>query len=692
LAKRTDPVIFRDRENQKIDGSKIIAGALVPEGYWVETGPAGSALLLLSNGTVVTVTENSKMKVKSFNQETFVAAGKSMSDFKEELSSSNILVNLEIGSLVVQTKKLKKKSNFEISSPLGTAGIRGTEFKMGIDPKAGIELDVTESTVAFTPSGDTRPLPVPAGQGLTVNAGGVAAPRPVNPVVARQISVVNTAALNIVNTIPVSLVTSSMGEASRQRSEEKSSEESSSSSDQESSTETGATDQLLENSADLTQARKTGKVSKLTGRLAKLGLTIDETNRFHALTDPDQLNILDETGLIAKRILAIAQLTPADVHTFFQYSPEARTKILDLPDASFTTLLKEGVLEGLVLETFSTETIANVQTGNGQSAPASNSKDAQAVTLGESLKDSTSSHVLEGLLALSDGVLTDEVIRQGEVAERLLRDYQLGASDAGDLQAISSTEVLSNPFYQEISWLYGELETDSLVAGSASFLGGKNMIVEANSLALAPYSAGASGQTIALSSSGSMTFEGDFSWADKPEDAARLVVMSAGEMNLASGMTLKSATGDLVLSSRSDMILDGVELDVYQEAAIRGMRDVSLVNTRIGADSMATIKAVRNLNVDGLTFSRSVSNILMEATTIRLSNVNFPAASAVRLNSLKGAIDGRYPNFGTAIPAADQVGRVNFLQNVSSGANQIMTRQAFDQYGQNITIGKTNRP
>ena len=122
------------------------------------------------------------------------------------------------------------------------------------------------------------------------------------------------------------------------------------------------------------------------------------------------------------------------------------------------------------------------------------------------------------------------------------------------------------------------------------------------------------------------------------------------------------------------------------------MRDVSLVNTRIGADSMATVKAVRNLNVDGLTFSRNVSSILMEATTIRLSNVNFPASSMVRLNSLKGPIDGKYPNFGTAVPAAAQIGRVNFLKNVSSGGNQIMTRQAFDQYGKNIMIGKTPRP
>ena len=47
----------------------------------------------------------------------------------------------------------------------------------------------------------------------------------------------------------------------------------------------------------------------------------------------------------------------------------------------------------------------------------------------------------------------------------------------------------------------------------------------------------------------------------------------------------------------------------------------------------------------------------------------FPGNSAVQLNSLKGPIDGKYPNFGTSISAAQQVGRVNFIQNVSSGGN-----------------------
>ena len=693
LAERIDPVVFRGADNQQIDDAQATVGSIVPEGASVETGPGGRALLLLSNGTVVTVTENAKMKIKSFDQEAFTSNGKSMKDFQEELSPSRVLVDLEVGSLVVQTKKLSKKSNFEISSPVGTAGIRGTEFKMGFDATAGIELDVTESTVTFMPVGNDRSVPVSAGNGLSVRPGGVAAPRPVNPEVAVQISNLNARAQAAVASIPVSLVTTSMGEASRQRAEKEEGgeeeDDSPSAAEQGDSSKTGAALQMLENNPNLTQARKTGKVGDLTSRLARLGLTVEETRRFYALTKPDQLKLLDEPGLIPKRILAIAELLPSDVNLFYKYSAEARARILSLPDNAFTSLLKQALLEGLVLETLDPQAVAHSQTGTDQSAAAPQVDDARALALGESLKDTTGSHVLEELLELSGGVLTDEVLRQGEVADRLLRDYQLGASDSGGLASLEAGEVLANPFYKEIASLYRELESDQSVAGSPTFLAGKNLVVESNSLALAPYFAGSSGKTFVLSAGESLSMEGDFSWADKPEDAARLVVMSAGEMKLAKGMTLQSATGDLILSSRSDMNLDGVRLEVSREALIRGMGDVSLVDTRIGADAMATVKAARNLNVDGLTFSRGVSSILMEATTIRLSNVDFPAASAVRLNSLKGPIDGRYPNFGTAIPAADQIGRVNFLKNVSSGGNQIMTRQAFDQFGKNITIGKT---
>ena len=743
LAEVVPPVVFRDGDEGGVE-KKMIPGMLMPEGYWVETGQGGNVLLLLSNGTVVTVAENSKMRVDSFDQEPFESPGESVEDFKEEPSSSNVLVDLEVGSLVVQTKKLSKKSNFEINSPLGVAGIRGTEFKIGFDPEAGIQLDVTESTVAFTPRGSNRPMAVREGRGLSLAPGRIPIARPVFPPTAVEIKAFNGRARRSVGKTPVSFVKRSMGEASRSRFLKKRNRRAPPGSRDENRRNDPPADwpesepneplppapppvdpiapvdpffprtpvssdpgspyfpgavkrpeeilEFLENNLDVTQARKTGRVGKRTRELAKLGLSVRETNRFYELNEEIQGNLLKESAATGKRLLGIDSIGPAEVDRFFRYSPDVRSKILGLPDGALANLLNQGVDESLLMDSLSVESIAASQSGKLPAAPPENGLNTRAMALAERFKDTSQSYVLEELLASGGGVLDEEALRKGEVADLLLRDYRLGSTGETGLTSFDSSEVWRNPFYQEISSLYATLENDQLVAGSAKIVGGANLIVEANSQALSPYFAGAAGQTIVLSAGETLGFEGDFSWAPKPEDAARLVVMSSGEMQFAEGMSLKSATGDLVLSSRADMSLNGVELDVAREAVIRGMRDVSLVNTRIGADSMATVKAVRNLNVDGLTFSRNVSSILMEATTIRLSNVNFPASSMVRLNSLKGPIDGKYPNFGTAVPAAAQIGRVNFLKNVSSGGNQIMTRQAFDQYGKNIMIGKTPRP
>ena len=100
----------------------------------------------------------------------------------------------------------------------------------------------------------------------------------------------------------------------------------------------------------------------------------------------------------------------------------------------------------------------------------------------------------------------------------------------------------------------------------------------------------------------------------------------------------------------------------------------------------------RDLNVDGLELSRNLPSLIMEATTIRLRNVDFPSSTAVQLNSLKGPIDGKYPTFGTGVPRSEQLGRVNFLENVRSGGNPLKDRPSFDQFGKNITIGKVPLP
>jgi hypothetical protein len=795
LAEKTDPVSFLDENNQSLGKSFSISGALLPEGTIVHTGAGGSALLLLSNGTIITISANTKMKVASFVQESFDDKGLSVGDLQEEPSSSSVLVDLEIGDLVVKTKKLNKKSNFEISSPVGTAGIRGTQFGMGFSPKRGMSLDVTESKVSFKPRGGGRTRMVPAGRGLTAPPRGQPIERPVTPVVRGRINTTNDKGTRSTSDFSLGYVTKAMDKATKEKPPRKGEDRRRKEGDQQQEegtpeknepaapgedkpkeegrepkgerpgqedgqpgkgpdgndqgegrgtanqgqgnnagkgpgseggpsnqpgtgtdrpqagagpgsegkplpprastlpmrNESPRANEILENNLDVKQARKTGKVSKATKQLARLALDDEETIRFHDFSTQAQNKLIKESPEVTRSVLGMEGFGTKQAETFLGYSAETRKKIAGLSDEAAISLLNQGLDEDLLAATLTEQ---NLQASDPSKVPATvkpASTDQSALALGEKLMNSGNSHVMDELKSQSGGELTTDLLRVAEVADLLLTDYQF--SDSAGPGALSGTEVLANPFYEEIASLYQELETEQLVAGEAKFVSGRNLIVPANTQALSPYSAGSSGQQpIVLSSSEKITFEGDLDWGDTPENGARLVVMSAGDISFAQGMSLGSATSDLVLSSRQDISMDGVKMEVSQEAIIRGMRDVSLKDVRIGADTMATIKASRDLNVDGLTFSRGVSSILMEATTVRLSNVNFPLNSAVRLNSLKGAIDGKYPNFGTAISAAQQVGRVNFIQNVSSGGNVLNTRQAFDQYGGNISIGKITQP
>ena len=106
LADKTEPVTFFDENNQPLAKTTTIPGVLLPVGASVQTGAGGGALLLLSNGTVVTISANTKMKISSFVQEPFDDKGQSVGDLKEEPSSSSVLVDLEVGDLVHALQRL----------------------------------------------------------------------------------------------------------------------------------------------------------------------------------------------------------------------------------------------------------------------------------------------------------------------------------------------------------------------------------------------------------------------------------------------------------------------------------------------------------------------------------------------------------------------------------------------------------
>jgi uncharacterized protein (DUF2141 family) len=108
-------------------------------------------------------------------------------------------------------------------------------------------------------------------------------------------------------------------------------------------------------------------------------------------------------------------------------------------------------------------------------------------------------------------------------------------------------------------------------------------------------------------------------------------------------------------------------------------------NVDVQATDEVRLDALRALSVDNLRFSEELRAIHMRATTLDLSNLDFPGQAAVRLESMKGGVDRKYPTFGTPNRA---YGRVNFLENVRSGGNPLFDRSSFDLHGKNVSIGK----
>ena len=171
----------------------------------------------------------------------------------------------------------------------------------------------------------------------------------------------------------------------------------------------------------------------------------------------------------------------------------------------------------------------------------------------------------------------------------------------------------------------------------------------------------------------------------------RLVLMSGNTLDTERGTSLTTALSDLVLAARSDILLNDVALESTREVAIRSLRNIELAQVQLRADSIVRMKASRDLNVNGLELSQKLPSLILEATTIRLRNVDFPSSAAVQLNSLKGPIDGKYPNFGTQVPISSQMGQVNFLEILRSG-EICKDRMTFDNSEVTFRLAKYPSP
>ena len=723
ITAKDGPTRFLDYQGKVLPADKTVIGAALPEGNVAQAGVGGKIVLLLSNGTVTTLESQTKLKIREFSQEPFDAAGRKISDLNAEPSKSSVKLDLDWGSIVVTTKKLDRASSLQIQSPSGVAGIRGTQFRLAENPGAGIKLDVTESTVVFTPKGAVQPVAVGPGQGLDISSAGVVTSRAINPSAVKSISTTNTESVLVTDDMLLSVLSEAMSDAlmiedkglregsatdSEAEGEPTDQDERNSKdnpTDEKASSDESTTDgtsaamnatgqpkvdagQVLENNPAAKQVRKLGEANELSFKLASMGLSDDKVQIFYSFSSSTQNALLAAGKETASRLLGLPSGKESDVWRFLNYSSDTRVRLLALSDDQMLLgLIRKGYEESSLAVILSDQ---NLQASNPASAPLDVPEvgtDSNVLELSEALKDSGNSAILHELLQLGGGELTPELERIGEVANLLLTDFTV-PGEIEESVLLSGKEVLSNPFYREVSSVYGHLENDLLVAGEASFVGGRNIEMPSGSYRLAGGTESVT-DLIVFSASEQLSIRDDVSFAEiGGVENPRVVLMSGGSLVTTKGVSLDAATNDLIVSVRQDVLLQYATLKGNREVTIRSLRDVTLLDSELDASDIATLKATQNLYVDGLNFGRDIPRIVMEASTIRLMNIDFPSSSIVNLNSLKGPVDGRYPNFGTDIPSAQQLGRVNFLHNIKSGGNLMHDRSTFDKFGDNIKIGK----
>ncbi|MFL2913174.1 MAG: FecR domain-containing protein [Opitutales bacterium] len=186
--------------------SILKSGTVLAEGFSIKTGLTGETSILFSNGTTASIDPNSRIKISSFSQDEFVSGNRKLDDLLREPSKSQLTLDLELGTLVVQTKKLSQGSKFSINSKLGTADIIGTEFQMGLSASGNLNLDVSTSVVSFTPPGGAQAVIVTKGSGLNVSKTGGVIRRPINASIAQNISRKNKSASLVASQVALSTI------------------------------------------------------------------------------------------------------------------------------------------------------------------------------------------------------------------------------------------------------------------------------------------------------------------------------------------------------------------------------------------------------------------------------------------------------------------------------------------------------
>ena len=198
--KRGAIVVAAIQGNSKIfkpgatEGKNVTKGMLVQQGEKILTGKAATVSLAFENGSVIQVEPDSSFVVEEFLQAPWDASAMNLSEMKTEPSNSKLATFLEYGEVTSGVKKLNKGSSLNVTTPLGTAGIRGTDFQVGLQRDSSgasksLSVTVASGEVAVsTSSGGTTSVTGGSSATVTVTPGANDTPSVVSQPTSSQIS------------------------------------------------------------------------------------------------------------------------------------------------------------------------------------------------------------------------------------------------------------------------------------------------------------------------------------------------------------------------------------------------------------------------------------------------------------------------------------------------------------------------
>jgi hypothetical protein len=158
------------------DGSEqpLADGALLAESDTVVTGTGSGVVLVFMNGSSVKLGAKSRLAVEEFKMDP-LAEDIAIAQLKKEPTVSRTRLNLTYGEMVGDVKKLNVSSKYDIKTPVGAAGIRGTTFRIVFTPSengsaVNFVLSTSEGVVVFQGTTDAAPVQVSAGTEVVVAA------------------------------------------------------------------------------------------------------------------------------------------------------------------------------------------------------------------------------------------------------------------------------------------------------------------------------------------------------------------------------------------------------------------------------------------------------------------------------------------------------------------------------------------